>query len=157
MLVRLCSSLLQLPTNPMTRRSHCMDCRKVGAYSICLFSGNVDPLVQTSRDFLGRLLVIWSCTTNHVRPILSPPTHFYQSNPFSSDFWQYFEPIRKYMPKNCSADVATVISLIDYTIEGGNEDDIASLQETLNLAGIDSPGFASYREFLESLMKNGVD
>ncbi|PBK68054.1 hypothetical protein ARMSODRAFT_976325 [Armillaria solidipes] len=30
-----------------------------------------------------------------------------------SDFWQYFEPIRENMPRNCSADVEAVIAYID--------------------------------------------
>ncbi|KAI0701175.1 peptidase S28 [Cytidiella melzeri] len=30
-----------------------------------------------------------------------------------TDFWGYFEPIREFMPKNCSADVEAVISHID--------------------------------------------
>ncbi|KAI0029920.1 peptidase S28 [Vararia minispora EC-137] len=30
-----------------------------------------------------------------------------------ADFWQYFEPIREYMPQNCSADVQAVVARFD--------------------------------------------
>ncbi|KAK0437340.1 peptidase S28 [Armillaria borealis] len=36
-----------------------------------------------------------------------------QSFKFKLDFWQYYEPIRENMPKNCSADVEAVIAYVD--------------------------------------------
>ncbi|KAH8989160.1 peptidase S28 [Lactarius hatsudake] len=37
------------------------------------------------------------------------------------DFWQYFEPVRQFMPQNCSNDVQRVIAHWDEIIDGGNE------------------------------------
>lgn len=36
------------------------------------------------------------------------------------DFWQYYEPIRENMPKNCSADVEAVITYVDKVFFGSN-------------------------------------
>lgn len=36
-------------------------------------------------------------------------------------YWGYFEPIRQYMPRNCSADVEKVISHMDFTFTFGSK------------------------------------
>lgn len=49
------------------------------------------------------------------------------------DFWQYYEPIRLNMPKNCSADVGRVVDYIDSLIAAGNQTGISQIQSTLDL------------------------
>ncbi|KXN92345.1 Putative serine protease K12H4.7 [Leucoagaricus sp. SymC.cos] len=49
------------------------------------------------------------------------------------DFWQYFEPVRENMPKNCSADVQTVITHIDEVFSGSNT---TAINEIKNLFGL---------------------
>ncbi|KAK0439522.1 peptidase S28 [Desarmillaria tabescens] len=46
-----------------------------------------------------------------------------------SDFWQYYEPIRENMPKNCSADVEAVIAHVDEVFFGSNTTAQRELQE----------------------------
>lgn len=50
-----------------------------------------------------------------------------------SDYWGYFEPIRQYMPQNCSADVQAVIAYIDKTFQSGNEKEIKAIEKTFNM------------------------
>lgn len=45
------------------------------------------------------------------------------------DFWQYYEPIRENMPKNCSADVEAVINYVDEVFFGSNTTAQQELQE----------------------------
>lgn len=52
---------------------------------------------------------------------------------FFSDYWGYFEPIRQFMPKNCSADVEAVIAHID-TVFSGNDKN--QTNQILNLFGL---------------------
>lgn len=52
---------------------------------------------------------------------------------FYSDYWGYFEPIRQFMPKNCSADVEAVISHIDSVFSGKNQ---KLINQTLALFGL---------------------
>jgi hypothetical protein len=53
-----------------------------------------------------------------------------------SNFWQYFEPIRQNMPKNCSADVQTVISHIDKTFTGKDTKAIESIKDMFGMADL---------------------
>ncbi|KAF8914245.1 serine carboxypeptidase S28-domain-containing protein [Gymnopilus junonius] len=52
------------------------------------------------------------------------------------DFWQYFEPVRLNMPKNCSADVEAVISFVDKTFSGKNAAAILTLKENWGLGAV---------------------
>ncbi|KAI0063287.1 peptidase S28 [Artomyces pyxidatus] len=52
------------------------------------------------------------------------------------DSWQYFEPIRQNMPKNCSADVQAAIAHIDGILTGGNASAIASLYDLFGVSGL---------------------
>ncbi|KAK0220796.1 serine carboxypeptidase S28-domain-containing protein [Armillaria nabsnona] len=45
------------------------------------------------------------------------------------DFWQYYEPIRENMPKNCSADVEAVITYVDRVFFESNTTAQQELQE----------------------------
>ncbi|PPQ68264.1 hypothetical protein CVT26_006180 [Gymnopilus dilepis] len=49
------------------------------------------------------------------------------------DFWQYFEPVRLFMPKNCSADVEAVIAHVDKTFSGKDATAIQALKENWGL------------------------
>lgn len=67
----------------------------------------------------------------------SPPV-IYLSSPIlsSRDFWQYFEPIRLNMPKNCSADVQAVISYVDYTFTGNNATAIQVIKDMFGMSNM---------------------
>ncbi|KAI0261078.1 peptidase S28 [Gloeopeniophorella convolvens] len=52
------------------------------------------------------------------------------------DFWQYFEPERETMPKNCSSDVAAVISHWDAVHASGNATAFQELKELFGLGSV---------------------
>ncbi|KAH6914760.1 serine carboxypeptidase S28-domain-containing protein [Coprinopsis sp. MPI-PUGE-AT-0042] len=49
------------------------------------------------------------------------------------DYWQYFEPVRLNMPKNCSADVQRVVSHLDDVFASGNETAISDIKDNFGL------------------------
>ncbi|CAE6447253.1 unnamed protein product [Rhizoctonia solani] len=51
-------------------------------------------------------------------------------------FWGYFEPVRQYMPKNCSADVEKVVKYVDTTFTFGTRTQIQKLKETLGMGNL---------------------
>ncbi|RPD62559.1 peptidase S28 [Lentinus tigrinus ALCF2SS1-7] len=51
-------------------------------------------------------------------------------------FWKYYEPIREYMPKNCSADVEAVIAHIDAVLDTGNATAIHDVKAVFGLEDI---------------------
>ncbi|KAH8118755.1 peptidase S28 [Phellopilus nigrolimitatus] len=53
-----------------------------------------------------------------------------------TDFWQYFDPIRQFMPKNCSADVQAVIASIDATFSSGTQTQIDTLKNNFGLGSM---------------------
>ncbi|KIY73984.1 peptidase S28 [Cylindrobasidium torrendii FP15055 ss-10] len=53
-----------------------------------------------------------------------------------TDFWKYFEPIRKNMPSNCSADVAAVIAHVDEVFSGNDTAAIDGLKANWGLGGL---------------------
>jgi len=53
-----------------------------------------------------------------------------------SNFWTYFEPIRQYMPRNCSADVIRVISYMDEVLTSGDHSRIAAFKEQFGMEKI---------------------
>lgn len=59
------------------------------------------------------------------------------------DFWQYYEPIRENMPKNCSADVEAVITYIDGVFTGNDTQSQQKIQRMF--------GFSSNLEVAQAL------
>ncbi|KAL0063138.1 hypothetical protein AAF712_009928 [Marasmius tenuissimus] len=53
-----------------------------------------------------------------------------------NNFWRYYEPIREYMPKNCSADVEAVISHVDKTIDSNSNTEIQRLKANFGMANV---------------------
>ncbi|KAL5529968.1 hypothetical protein ACEPAF_6225 [Sanghuangporus sanghuang] len=51
-------------------------------------------------------------------------------------FWQYFDPIRQFMPSNCSADVQAVIAHIDQVFTRGSKSEIAKLKANWDLGAV---------------------
>lgn len=51
-----------------------------------------------------------------------------------TDFWLYWEPIRKFMPANCSADVYAVIQHIDAVFQSNNETAIQTIKDAFGMA-----------------------
>lgn len=52
------------------------------------------------------------------------------------DFWQYFDPVRQGMPKNCSADVSAVVDHVDSILKTGTNEEKQALKEKFGLGGI---------------------
>ncbi|TFK66908.1 peptidase S28 [Pluteus cervinus] len=50
------------------------------------------------------------------------------------DFWQYFEPVREGMPKNCSADVEVVIAHVDDVLSGSDTKAINGIKANFGLS-----------------------
>lgn len=61
--------------------------------------------------------------------------HLPQSCPHS-DFWGYFEPIRQFMPKNCSADVQAVVAHFDKVFTSGTSAEQAALKEQYGMSDV---------------------
>ncbi|KAK0200150.1 peptidase S28 [Desarmillaria ectypa] len=62
------------------------------------------------------------------------------------DFWQYFEPIRENMPKNCSADIEAVITYVDEVFFGT---DTEAQMKIKSMFGFNSSNLV-FAEFLKS-------
>lgn len=58
------------------------------------------------------------------------------AKPYHSDFWQYFEPIRQFMPTNCSADVEAVTAHIDNVFTSGPQSEIDSIKANFGLSNL---------------------
>jgi hypothetical protein len=64
-----------------------------------------------------------------------------------SDYYEYFTPIREYMPQNCSSDVQAVIAHLDKMYAADDTAGIQTLQEAFALGSLDHVGdFATARE-----------
>ena len=63
-----------------------------------------------------------------------------------SDYWGYFEPIRQFMPKNCSADVEAVSVGHDLTF--GTTDYAKVVRGAVDSAAVEAgePGYAAMAE-----------
>ncbi|KAI1192412.1 serine carboxypeptidase S28-domain-containing protein [Nemania serpens] len=59
------------------------------------------------------------------------------------DFWQYFVPVQEATPKNCSADVNTVIEYVDSVLLHGSSREKAQLKAKFKLGGLQDADFAS--------------
>ena len=74
-----------------------------------------------------------------------------------SDYYDYFTPIREYMPQNCSSDVQAVIAYLDQIYAENDTDAMQSLKEAFglgNLSHIDD--FAPARKSLVYLFGIGL-
>ena len=45
-----------------------------------------------------------------------------------SNYWHYFEIVRKYMPQNCSSDIQAAISHIDEVFASGSQPEIDAIK-----------------------------
>ena len=52
------------------------------------------------------------------------------------DFWEYFDPIRQFMPANCSADVQAVIAHVDQVFTNGSDVEIQTLKDNWGLGNM---------------------
>ncbi|KAH9174223.1 peptidase S28 [Lactarius sanguifluus] len=52
------------------------------------------------------------------------------------DFWQYFEPVRQFMPQNCSNDVQKVVAHWDKVIGSGNETALNELKTSFGMGEV---------------------
>ncbi|KAL6309641.1 peptidase S28 [Sparassis latifolia] len=50
------------------------------------------------------------------------------------DYWGYFEPIRQYMPQNCSADVEAVIAYLDTVFTTGTTEEQDAMKTLFNMS-----------------------
>ncbi|KAG1770253.1 peptidase S28 [Suillus occidentalis] len=57
-----------------------------------------------------------------------------------SDYYDYFTPIREYMPQNCSSDVQAVIAYLDQMYAANDTAGIKTLQESFALGALDHVG-----------------
>ena len=60
------------------------------------------------------------------------------------DFWQYWEPVRKGMPQNCSNDMVLIADQVDKVLESDSENEIRELKAMFGLEDLQSQSdFAS--------------
>lgn len=59
------------------------------------------------------------------------------------DFWQYFVPVQEATPKNCSADVNSVINYVDAVLTHGSPKEKTLLKAKFQLQGVEDADFAS--------------
>ncbi|KAK4167891.1 putative serine protease EDA2 [Cladorrhinum sp. PSN259] len=94
---------------------------------------------------------------------LSPGTfwaHHASSAPVEAirDFWQYYEPIRSGMPRNCSDDFELMADHFDQVFARGNGSEIVELKAMFGLENLASPGDVAQYSLLnlpESKTDNG--
>lgn len=55
-----------------------------------------------------------------------------------SDFWEYFEPIREYMPSTCSEHVQSAVARLDTIFQSGNETRIKEIKKSFGLSDLTS-------------------
>ncbi len=61
------------------------------------------------------------------------------------DFWQYYEPVREGMPKNCSVNLVNIINYVDGLLHAGKNEDIAALKAKFGLTNLShDDDFAGY-------------
>ncbi|KDQ15604.1 hypothetical protein BOTBODRAFT_624461 [Botryobasidium botryosum FD-172 SS1] len=53
-----------------------------------------------------------------------------------SNYWRYWEPIRLYMPRNCSADVQRVIRHVDRIFTSGSQDEVYALKARFGMPDV---------------------
>ena len=89
---------------------------------------------QQARSVFRWIFLIWRGASDRVRC----PTYHNRCRPDFTHrhFWGYFEPIREWMPKNCSADVEAVIKYIDETFDSGNATAIHDMKSIFGLEDI---------------------
>lgn len=63
------------------------------------------------------------------------------------DFWQYFSPIQRHMPANCSADVQAAIEFVDGVISSGNATAYQDLQTSFGFTNLAPSDFANALTF----------
>ena len=71
-----------------------------------------------------------SITKSEQSTALTPFTYF------ASDYWGYFEPIRQFMPQNCSADVEAVIAHFDQVFTDGTQSQINALKNEFGMGAV---------------------
>ncbi|KAG1734402.1 serine carboxypeptidase S28-domain-containing protein [Suillus paluster] len=72
-----------------------------------------------------------------------------------TDYYNYFTPIRNYMPRNCSSDVESVIAYLDWMYAVNDTAGIQTLKEAFGLGGVvHVDDFASARELTLSLVQS---
>ncbi|EPE02317.1 serine-type peptidase [Ophiostoma piceae UAMH 11346] len=54
-----------------------------------------------------------------------------------SDFYEYFKPVLKGLPSNCSADVRSVVQYVDHVLGHGSDADIKTLKNGFGLGYLD--------------------
>lgn len=60
------------------------------------------------------------------------------------DFWQYHEPIKQGLPKNCSADSQLVIAHVNQVLESGTPKEVQALKDMFGLGAVEySDDFAA--------------
>ncbi|KAG1833222.1 peptidase S28 [Suillus subalutaceus] len=66
-----------------------------------------------------------------------------------TDYYEYFTPVREYMPQNCSSDVQAVIAYLDRMYMANDTAGIQTLQEAFGLGGLNHAG-----DFATALQSN---
>ncbi|KAG9045420.1 hypothetical protein FS837_006330 [Tulasnella sp. UAMH 9824] len=127
----------------------------------------VDQSIEDMKYFIETVNLPWKKATRVVsRPDASPWVHLgcsypgvlvaYTQNKYPNlfaaawassapvqaqgEFWQYFEPIEEGMPKNCSKDLASVITAVDRILLKGSKDEKHKLKETFGLENLEDDG-----------------
>ncbi|KFY11940.1 hypothetical protein V492_04182, partial [Pseudogymnoascus sp. VKM F-4246] len=63
------------------------------------------------------------------------------------DYWQYFEPVELAMPRNCSADVKSVVKYIDNVFAHGSPKEQVALKEKFGLGKLRNDDFSGVLEY----------
>ncbi|OAF60366.1 hypothetical protein VC83_03247 [Pseudogymnoascus destructans] len=63
------------------------------------------------------------------------------------DYWQYFVPVEKAMPRNCSSDVSKAVEYIDKVFAKGSQKEQVALKEKFGLGKLRNDDFSSVLEY----------
>ncbi|KAI1170527.1 serine carboxypeptidase S28 [Nemania sp. FL0916] len=129
---------LNLPNaiNDMTYFAKNVDC-KFCEGTTC--NSNENPWVLIGGSYSGAL----SAWTSQLDP--GTFTAYHASSAVVEaiyDFWEYFTPIEEALPRNCSADIKTVIQYVDDVLEADDESDVAMLKSRFGLSTLNNADFA---------------
>ncbi|KAL5353067.1 hypothetical protein ACLOAV_001097 [Pseudogymnoascus australis] len=63
------------------------------------------------------------------------------------DYWQYFVPVEKAMPRNCSSDVSKVVEYIDKVFAKGSKKEQVALKQKFGLGKLRNDDFSGVLEY----------
>lgn len=91
-------------------------------------------MTQISSDICGRIFIVWEGPGEDVCISVMTRQHNTHLLVFHSDFWEFYDGIRRNMPQECARNVQRVVKYFDNEVKSGR--DVADLKEALGFPDI---------------------